>query len=820
MVFAAAVSLPAPEIVSAGGRLLGLVRPVVAEVVIGSPEWGATVGAVVAAVLAIIGAASLLLPRPSRVRLLLATLKICGMLLLAVALLNPLWARRRAAPGDNLVLLVGDNSASLQIRPGANREDRGSQVRALLGDVDAEWQIRLGQDFDVRRYVFGQRLTRVERFDDLQFDEPASNLFETLRSLEERFADRPVAAIVLATDGNATDPSGRESLDLSRLPPIYPLRLATAEGGRDLSVSRVSISDSAFEDAPITVQATVEAEGEWEDDFVATIERIVPTGGEPEGILAEQILPIPNPGESATVRFRLPANESGALFYRLRVRATGDENAFAEKPRSREVTLANNERLVSIDRPEGPLRILYVAGRPNWEHKFLNRAVAEDEQIQLVSLIRIARKEAKFDFRGRVGESSNPLFRGFREAPDEETESYDQPVLIRLNTRDEAELRDGFPKSKAQLFTYDGLIIDDLAADFFTHDQQQLLEDFVAVRGGGLLMLGGLESFDHGGWERTPLRHVLPVTFERTQPVRGTAWRWQLTKEGLLQPWVRLRDDESTEQQRLNEMAEFEIINPVATVKPAARVLAQVRSAEGTTLPALVVQQFGRGHAGTLLVGDWWRWGLKNLGSAEEARDDLAKAWRQTLRWLVNEVPGRAEIGLDWTSTGGQSAVDVQVRLRSEDYEPRENAAVQVIVTRPDGTTVPLRAEPSIAEPGLFTTTFVPRERGAYLADVQVLGQDGEIETSAKSGWTSDPAAEEFQRVRANDTLLDELASETGGEVLTPDKLDDFAAGLPNRDVPLTTTEVSPLWHSPWLLLIALGCLAAEWGLRRVGGLP
>ena len=53
--------------------------------------------------------------------------------------------------------------------------------------------------------------------------------------------------------------------------------------------------------------------------------------------------------------------------------------------------MANNEAIVTVNRGGGPFRILYVAGRPNWEYKFLNRALQEDDQVQLVALLRIAR---------------------------------------------------------------------------------------------------------------------------------------------------------------------------------------------------------------------------------------------------------------------------------------------------------------------------------------------------------------------------------------------------------------------------------------------
>jgi len=38
-----------------------------------------------------------------------------------------------------------------------------------------------------------------------------------------------------------------------------------------------------------------------------------------------------------------------------------------------------------------------------------------------------------------------------------------------------------------------------------------MIADFVGVRGGGLLVLGGAQSFGEGGWSGTPLAHVAPV---------------------------------------------------------------------------------------------------------------------------------------------------------------------------------------------------------------------------------------------------------------------------------------------------------------------
>ena len=121
------------------------------------------------------------------------------------------------------------------------------------------------------------------------------------------------------------------------------------------------------------------------------------------------------------------------------------------------------------------------------------------------------------------------------------------------------ELRDGFPKTADELYRYHAIILDDLEAAFFTPDQLALLRNFVSQRGGGLLMLGGPDSFVSGKYDRTPVGELLPVYLNRSEPVREEQeYRLALTREGWLQPWVRLRKTAEEDGQRLAAMVPFD----------------------------------------------------------------------------------------------------------------------------------------------------------------------------------------------------------------------------------------------------------------------
>lgn len=795
-------------------------------------------------------------PAKPGVRALCVGLKLLGLLALAACLLEPLWSRERARPGANYFGILADNSQGMQIKDRGAEQTRGEQLRKLLTAQPNPWVAKLDENFQVRRYAFDSRLQTARDFSELSFDGRSSSLVTSMRTLAERFKGQPLAGVLLFTDGNATDlPDG--GADWSSLPPIYPVVVGTDDPIKDIALQKVQVSQTAFEDAPVTIQAEVAADGYSGESLVVQLIKVGQASSlsqtsnasgpktnvssaataSKEKVVAEQTQRAARDGQTVAFRFQVKPEEAGLTFYQIRVSAKDEVGQFKDPRPLQEATLANNARILAVDRGRGPYRVLYVSGRPNWEYKFLRRALIEDDQVDLVGLIRIARREPKFEFRGRAGESSNPLFRGFGNQSKEEIERYDQPVLIRLNTRDEVELRGGFPKVPEDLYGYHAIIVDDLEAEFFTPDQMSLLQKFVSERGGGFLMLGGAESFFQGKYNRTPIGDMLPVYVDQGgdgQPPGDQ--KLTLTREGWLQPWARLRNNEPDERSRLQEVPAFGVLNKVRGAKPGASVIATTTDSRGAQHPALVVQRYGNGRTAAMLVGDVWRWGLKD----ETNHRDMDKAWRQLTRWLVADVPKRIDLQVEQKPGDPNEAVTLLARARDKKFQPLDNASVSVTV-RPvgggasvaqtnsvkPGLTVAAAIPPSVrltgeaapSEAGGYETAYVPRETGGYFAEAVVTDSAGVEVGRAQAGWTSDPASEEFRSLKPNRTLLETIAKRTGGEVITLNALESFAKNLPNRKAPVTENWTSPLWHQAGVFLFALLCFVAEWGLRRWKGM-
>lgn len=778
------------------------------SLVFGARDW--TVAAVILAAAVVVLAIWSYAARNhmSGLRFLAMMLKVAAVTALAFCLLEPMRRTERPKPGANVMAVVVDNSRSMEMRPPGTVVSRTDRLKSLL-KTEASWQSRMAQDFDVRRYIFDERMRAVEDLESLTFDGNHSSLTDAISTLQSRFSSRPVAGMLLFTDGLATDDVQAIMASNSFDFPIYPVSYGDESDLKDIAIKETSVNMSSFELAPAGIVATVSATGLAGNDIAV---RLIDALGE---TLEKQLIDCDSDTFERKVRFQFRPREAGFQLVRVRAMLAREDQDELEAESRTEVTVANNARLVAVDRGGGPYRVLYVAGRPNWEFKFIRRALEEDLEIELKGLVRIAKKEPKFSFRDRGVEDSNPLLQGFTDDA-ETTEQYDEPVLLRLGV-EEDELKAGFPGGEEDLFKYHAIVLDDVEASFFTQQQQLLIREFVSERGGGLMMLGGQESFLGGGYRDTPLGDVFPVYLRGrdSAAAKDEPVRYRLTREGALEPWLRLRGNQSDEQERVNQMPDFKTWNAVADVKPGASVLAQLQSADSVR-PGLVAQRFGRGRSLALLVGDFWRWSMRR---ATEETDDLAQSWRQIARWLTNDVPRRVEVDVE-PPVGGLEPHRLTLQVRDAAYKPLDNATLSLMVTEPDGKLVNASASPDSQRPGEYHAEYWSKLDGGYLCEVTVTGPDGIEVDKVKTGWTAEPSAAEFARVQPDEQLLNQLADMSGGEVIAVEELDDFVASLPARKVPITEARIEPLWHRPWFVLFAIGCLCLEWGLRRWKGLP
>ena len=231
---------------------------------------------------------------------------------------------------------------------------------------------------------------------------------------------------------------------------------------------------------------------------------------------------------------------------------------------------------------------------------------------------------------------TSPLFDGFDHPDPDTAERADQPVLVRLGTLDDVELRDGFPKAADELYRYHAIVLDDLEAGVLhagpARPAAELREPARRrppdARRPRLVRRGQVRP--HAG-RRAAAGLPRPADAgRRTSPSRvspGPHPRGLAPAVGpdCGRPRTRSR-------QRLADDAAVPDAQPRGNIKPGAVVLSEVRDAAGNTAPALVAQPFGKGHVAALLIGDLWRWGLRRADPAESDLDRAVAADRPLAR--------------------------------------------------------------------------------------------------------------------------------------------------------------------------------------------
>ena len=73
---------------------------------------------------------------------------------------------------------------------------------------------------------------------------------------------------------------------------------------------------------------------------------------------------------------------------------------------------------------------------------------------------------------------------------------------------------EGFPQDLLKLQAYDAVILQNAQADAIGPTRLESLQRYVTDFGGGLIMIGGPDSFGAGAWRSTPIEPILPVKLD------------------------------------------------------------------------------------------------------------------------------------------------------------------------------------------------------------------------------------------------------------------------------------------------------------------
>jgi uncharacterized membrane protein len=703
---------------------------------------------------------------PPRARRTLLAIRLSTIVLLLVCLLRPVLVVRAVEPQRNVLAVLVDDSRSMTIAD-QDQQARSAFVRDQFGK-SGRLRAALGQRFALRDFRFSATTERAGSPDTASFAGTRSNVGQALQRTAEELAGLPVSGIVLLTDG--ADTSRTSMADTLRSlrsagVPVFAIGLGRDALGRDVQLGRIDPPLVVLKGTTLVVDVVIGQSG--------YAGRKVPVVVEDEGQpIASEDVTLPSDGEPATARVRFTLAEAGPRVLRFRIPVLDGEQVTRNNEREALVTV--------VDRRE---KILYIEGQPRYEMKFLKQAVADDKNLQVVTLQRSA--ERKF---------------------------------LRLDIDAADDLAGGFPKTREELYAYRGIIVGSIEASAFTQDQLQMMADFVSLRGGGLLALGGRRSFTEGGYAGTPLAEALPVELDGVKAADSFLQNLTVlpTRLGQTHIATQVGATEKASADRWATLPTVTTVNPIHRVKPGAAVLLTGRDGKNDGQIVLAYQRYGAGKAIAFPVQDSWMWQMHADIPLEDQTHETF--WRRLLRWLVDGVPERLTVSVDHERVERGDPVTVTAVLRDDRFIGVNDAAVTARVTEPGGRTTEMPLAFAVDRDGEYRASFTVANDGLF--DIAVEATRGKDPPQrARAFVRAAPDDREYFDAAMRPTFLARIAEDTGGRFYTPSTVSTLAEDITYLGRGVTVVQEKDLWDMPALLLLLVGLVGGEWALRRRWGL-
>ncbi len=705
------------------------------------------------------------------VLVLLRGLVLAGVLVLAA---RPVSVHRLAKQTDPYVSVVLDRSLSMSLQE--NNRERYQRMVDLLKDKLAPALSQEG--WKIRPWLFAEtaKPCTAEEISTAEVNGSRTNIAGALFQAATAGAEPPVA-IVIMTDGIANDNNENTkavSALLDRQIPVFPIGIGSDTGPATLTLQKVTAPSVAPSKEQFRISAQLSMSG---SDQIPNFELLLLRDGQ---LLQTKTITGFSGSRTWSETFPVTENEEGRHNYKVQL----------APPEVAGLVLGQQNQEVQVNiSNENNLRVLYVQGALTWDYKFILRALHSDPAVRVTGLSRTS---------------------------DHST--------YRQNVEQAGELINGFPESLEQIAPYRVVVISNLKAADLTPAQQEILTRFCGELGGGVLLLGGPETFDNS-WQGTALEKLLPVTLDANSGVTGLdqPFHMKITEEALRNPVFQLTDN-GTDAAAWESLPTFSQYGRVESAKPGAVIWAEHESDMGPQGKRILMatQSYGAGRSAVICVQNFWRWRLAK--DSDPAQFD--RFWRQLFRYLGEA--GRQSVLIDFTDQQLEPPTDLHVMLERQaapsDLTTNPAAPADasklpvnytVVVHGPDQKEV-FRRSMDLPAGQEIPFSFRAEAEGFY--SIVVLNAQN-LSVAERSVQLVNNRIE-MERTGRDMENLKQWASVTQGETFTEEDCRDVSPLIAAIHQKIALAEEAriarlPLGLNGWDLAALLGLLAAEWLLRK-----
>ena len=406
--------------------------------------------------------------RDSKQRWIMMTLRgLCALLIVGI-LVEPALQTRLVRKIRNHLAIIIDQSKSMSL-PAHSDASRADAVKAFLNNHKAELQelsnAHVVEFFNLEGPIADTAVQQPPH-------ETNTDLMQALKNVREASAGKPLAGILLISDGADLASLYHENPQQLSPPiikelqsygvPINTVSAADINEFKDISISQIVNDEFAFVHNTMEIHVDLLTTGLAQLTVPVTLKRGTDLVSTQQASLT--------PNSTTSLIFKTKPDKIGEFIYTVSI-----------PPIAGEAVSNNNQRSFTVKVIRDKIRVLQVAGRPSWDERFLRQHLKENPNVDLISF---------FILRTPTDPAN---------VPEKEMSLIPFPVDKIFDS---------------ELHTFDVIIFQNF--DYRPYPMERFLPNIrKAVENGlGFVMIGGEQSFAGGGYQGTAIDSILPVSLE------------------------------------------------------------------------------------------------------------------------------------------------------------------------------------------------------------------------------------------------------------------------------------------------------------------
>jgi len=255
-----------------------------------------------------------------------------------------------------LIIVLQDNSASL-----AFSKPSGFSLQEYSVQMD-KFRSAVAPAYELRDFTFGSAVLEGH---ESRFDDKATDINAAFKFINDRFSNRNIGAVILATDGIYTRGGNPQYEALKSKAPVYTIAMGDTIPKKDLLVANVNYNNIVYLDNDFQVEVSVDAYQSKGLSSKLTV-------SDKSGIVFSQSLNVPSGEFHTVIPITLKAKQKGIQRFTAKISAVPGE-----------LSEENNIQTFFVEVIDGRQKVFILANSPHPDIAAIKQSIENNKNYEV-----------------------------------------------------------------------------------------------------------------------------------------------------------------------------------------------------------------------------------------------------------------------------------------------------------------------------------------------------------------------------------------------------------------------------------------------------